>query len=126
MLMDIRTHRWMDGRMDGWTDRPSYRDVRTHLKTERDGRREKEGKKETKKQKLTDRERPVDKKGAHSRHPFRLLFQQCQAEYWLRRRAKRCLWDQARRCRWRRAWNSSRRYGCHLSFPLSSRSRCGW
>ena len=34
--MDVQTDGWTDGRMDGrkngWTDRPSYRDVRTHLK----------------------------------------------------------------------------------------------
>ena len=28
MLTDIQTH----GRTNGWTDRPSYRDARTHLK----------------------------------------------------------------------------------------------
>ena len=27
------TNRWMDGRMDGRTDKPSYRDARTHLKS---------------------------------------------------------------------------------------------
>ena len=27
------TNGWMDRQMDGWTDRPSYRDARMHLKT---------------------------------------------------------------------------------------------